>query len=168
VIRNGDKWFAPGVRWADVDISSPDLPRLLVERFEGFYFRPAESLLDRDHDFAAGVLLLSALDALARLLTGISGVGERFRSAAEEIGIDSSSSQQFYDFYRNGLLHEARIKSGACFDQSAVDLLQKIDGEIREPRHLEGCARAFIRIGEDVTRFQVDALPILRNGIEEQ
>jgi len=127
-------------------------------------------LLDRDHDFAAGVLLVSALDALARLLTGISGVGERFTSAAEEIGVDPLSSQQFYDFYRNGLLHEARIKLGACFDQDATGLLQKINREILvNPCVLLKAVRALsYELVEDVTRFQVNALPILRNDIEEQ
>lgn len=116
------------------------------------------------------MLLLSALDALARLLTGISGVGERFRSAAEEIGVESSSSRPFYDFYRNGLLHEARIKSGACFGQAAKEILQKIDGEILvNPGILSKAVRALsCKLVEDASRFQTVVLPILRNDIDEQ
>lgn len=169
MIKDGEKWFAPGVRWADVDIDSPDFSQLLVDRFEGFYFGPADFLLDRNHDFAAGVLLLSALDAMARLLTGIEGVGQRFRTAAEEIGIDRSRVQDFYDMYRNGLLHEGRIKSGACFDQEAKGLLEEINGEsVVNPRVLLKAVRAFSNeLVDNEPRFRAYALPLLVSDIQQ-
>jgi hypothetical protein len=117
-MRIGDiLYFAPGIRFEDIDLRSPDLPRQYRERITGFYIDPAEQCADSGHAFAAGVLLVSAIDALARLRSR-DGVGDRFKKFAREklpSFADENLAQRFYEDFRNGLVHEARLKNGAQF-----------------------------------------------------
>jgi hypothetical protein len=173
VIKEGEKWFAPGVRWGAVDVDAANFRDLIFRRFEGFYLAPAEELLHGGHDFAAGVLVLSAMDAVGRLWTAKTGnkaVGRRFRRAATLAGIESSFAHVFYDFYRNGLLHEARIKSGACFDQESTQLIRQDGAElIVNPRLLLAGVRALLqKLIDHPTRFEGRAVPMLRSDIEQR
>lgn len=164
----GEKWFAPDILWAAVDPAGADFPAQLERRFEGFYFGPAERLLKGNDDFAAGVLILCALDAIARLWTGNTAqVRARFIEVAEEMGIGCSSD--FYDFFRNGLVHEARIKRGACFDKGREDLIGEVGGEfIVNPRRLLGETRKLLKVLlNDDCRFSKNAMPLLRSDIDQ-
>jgi hypothetical protein len=82
--------------------------------------------------FAAGVLLLACIDALARMKTGMEKVGERFKDfARHELTSFSEGdrAERLYDAFRNGLIHEGRIKAGAQFSfdiESTVDVLQNV------------------------------------------
>jgi hypothetical protein len=95
---------------------------------EGFYLQPAELCADKNAAFAAGVLVLTCIDALARIQIG-GGVGQRFRQfAARELSSFRSGDKatRLYDDFRHGLVHEARIKRGAQFllqfDETIVEL----------------------------------------------
>lgn len=82
------------------------------------------------HAFAAGVLLVSCIDALARLRFGGS-VGHRFRQfARDELSSFASDglAARFYDEFRNGLVHEARIKQGGQFSLELQGTVQELDG----------------------------------------
>lgn len=110
-------YFAPGIRFVDIDLNGLGLPDQFKTRILGFYVSPAEECAQHHHAFAAGVLLVTCIDALARLKYG-GKVGDRFREFASEqlqsfsqVGLD----QRFYDDFRNGLVHEARLKRGAQF-----------------------------------------------------
>ncbi|WP_257388089.1 hypothetical protein [Tahibacter caeni] len=168
----GRKWFAPRIEWQEINVEHKKFPKQLRERFEGFYFVPAEQLLEKDNDFAAGVLILCALDAIARLWTGKPGqVGARFKEAAEAMGMSKGQAAQFYDGYRNGLIHEARIKSGACFDKSRGDLIGEVDGGVvANPRHLLRNARQLLDelLADSNHRFSKNALPLLRQDMAEE
>lgn len=169
----GKKWFAPGIEWREVDIDGEGFRDQLRHRFEGFYFEPAEQLLVAKNDFAAGVLILCAFDAIARLWTGKSlrgQVKERFEEAAAAMGVQKEYVSRFYDSYRNGLIHEARIKDGACFDKSRGDLIGEVDGGIVvNPRHLLGDARGLLdALLADSDRFSTNAMPLLRDDAAKQ
>ena len=63
-------------------------------------------------------MLVSCIDALARLKYRSNDVGRRFkRILTKELKSfgDSNIAQRFYDEVRNGLVHEARLKKGAQF-----------------------------------------------------
>jgi hypothetical protein len=63
--------FAPGITFADLDIINGErLPTQFRQRMAGFYLNPAIDLAVDDHAFAAGVLVVCAIDALALLNAG--------------------------------------------------------------------------------------------------
>lgn len=110
-------YFAPGIRFADLDLTGNRLPDQFRQRISGFYLKPAMYLADKRHTFAAGVLVICAMDALALLVTGSNSVGGRIESLCKRIpGLDSDGrSEMFTEDFRNGLVHEARIKNGSEF-----------------------------------------------------
>ena len=117
-MRIGDLiYFAPGVRFTEVDLNGAKLPGQFECRISGYYLDPADHCSERGEAFAAGLVLVSCIDGLARLQYG-GRVGERFRRFAQH---ELSSFQEepiarrFYEDFRNGLVHEARIKRGGQF-----------------------------------------------------
>lgn len=62
--------FAPGIRFADLDLEGTTLPTQYAARIEGYYLTPAERAAQQEDAFAAGLLVVAAIDAMARLLRG--------------------------------------------------------------------------------------------------
>jgi len=111
-------FFAPGIPFDQVDFFGAKLPDQLAARVRGFYLEPARLCAEKEHGFAAGTLLLACVDALARWKTGSPQVGERFKEFAEQelpSFSDPSCAERLYTAFRNGLIHEGRIKAGAQF-----------------------------------------------------
>ena len=121
-------FFAPGITFANVDTTGTTLAQQVGERIRGFYLRPVRSLVEGGHAFASGVMLVVAIDALARLETGSEKVGERFRDwcTAYLPSCTDPISKRFYEAFRNGLVHEARIKDGGEFSLEIKDTFQEI------------------------------------------
>ena len=116
-MRDGDiLYFAPKIRFREVHLNGSGLPNQYHERIIGFYVYPAEECAARGQAFASGVLLVNCIDALARLRHG-GGVGERFRwFACEELkSFSTPLADRLYEDFRNGLIHEARVKNGGQF-----------------------------------------------------
>jgi hypothetical protein len=110
-------YFAPGIRFDEVNFDGHELPDQFEQRIRGFYLGPASRAVEAGDAFAAGVLLVVCIDALARFQIG-GAVGERFKTfARKELAsfADEGRARDLYDMFRNGLVHEARIKSGAQF-----------------------------------------------------
>jgi hypothetical protein len=132
-------YFAPGIQFDQVDVDGPQLPEQFRRRMAGFYLEPAQECTRRGFAFAAGVLLVSCVDALARLRFG-DGVGKRFKKfAAEELQSFSRGdvADRFYDEFRNGLVHEARLKNGAQFSLETDATVRQCDGLLLvNPQHL--------------------------------
>jgi hypothetical protein len=121
-------YFAPKILFKEVDLDGCQLPNQFMHRVAGFYLKPANDCIKRGQAFAAGVLLVTAIDALARIRYGAKvRVANRFkRFAGEELQsfADGELAKKFYDQFRNGLVHEARLLNGAQFSletQSAVE-----------------------------------------------
>lgn len=111
-------YFTPGVRFVEVNYDGPDLPDLFARRMEGYFLYPARILNENNAAFGAGILLVCSIDALARFKYPGLGVGDRFRKfASEELKSFTASGddQRFYDDFRNGIVHESRIKAGSQF-----------------------------------------------------
>jgi hypothetical protein len=110
-------YFAPGVRFSDLDLTGVRLPSQFRLRIHGFYLEPASSLARSGHVFAAGVLVVCALDALAQMKTGSTGVRERITAICRSIPdlAEHDNAAKFCEHFRNGLVHEARIKNGSEF-----------------------------------------------------
>jgi hypothetical protein len=123
-MREGDDlFFAPGVRFGDVDLSGPDLAEQYRVRINGFYLVPAQLCVERGYAFAAGLLLVSTIDFMAGLHHSAEdladrGVGADFRRFARhklQSFRSGDLAQRLYDEFRNGLAHEARIKNAGEF-----------------------------------------------------
>lgn len=117
-MRIGDRlFFAPGIRFDEVDFESHELPNQFRQRIRGYYLEPAAKAVAAGDAFAAGILLVVCIDALARFQVG-GQVGDRFETfARNELASFSAESRarELYETFRNGLVHEARIKFGAQF-----------------------------------------------------
>ena len=125
-------FFAPGITFDQVDFSGEELPDQFEHRVRSFYLKPAAVCVEAGFAFAAGVLLLACVDALARMKTGMKKVGKRFRKFARDDLTSFSEgdrAERLYDAFRNGLIHEGRIKDGAQFSfdyQSTVEEMQGV------------------------------------------
>ena len=123
-MREGDDlFFAPGVRFAEVALSGPELVDQLRRRIDGFYLTPARLCIDHGHAFAAGLLIVSTIDFLAGLHHSAQALKTR------NVGADFCTfvrsklpsfasrdvAQRLYNEFRNGLTHEARIKNAGEF-----------------------------------------------------
>jgi hypothetical protein len=130
-MKNGDLlYFAPGLRFNHVGFDH-GLPKQVKHRLTGFYLKPAEDCCDRDQAFAAGVLIVSCIDAVARLQIG-GRVGDRFKCFACR-QLPSCRAQgmahRLYEDFRNGLVHEGRLKNGAQFSLEPSETIEQ-KGEI--------------------------------------
>lgn len=139
-MRIGDiLYFAPGIKFSDLDISGRKLPEQFDSRIRGFYLEPVNAMERSGHAFASGLLLVSCIDALARLeLSG--GVGARFctwvRDELQSFG-NIEIAHRFYDEFRNGLVHEARIKNGGQFSLEQSKTVDTASGVLSiNPQHL--------------------------------
>jgi hypothetical protein len=141
-------YFAPGVRFGEVDLDGHKFPEQFGRRIDGFYIEPAEECAKCGYAFAAGVLLVTCIDALARLRSG-GGVGERFcRFAGKELHSfgDRELAKRFYEEFRNGLVHEGRLKKGGQFSLETGATVEQT-GEILlvNPKYLANEVRAALR-----------------------
>jgi len=120
-------FFAPGIefkelKWEDID----SLTYAFSQRIEGFYLEPTRILLDSGQAFGSGVLCATIIDFLAAFSENTTAnVGQRYeRWLKQNMGEfnqpnpdDKSTSlaKRFYDEFRNGLVHEGRIKNAGQF-----------------------------------------------------
>lgn len=153
-------YFAPGIKFGEADLNGPKLPEQLERRIDEFYIEPAVECASRGHAFAAGVLLVNCIDALARFRYG-DGVGERFRKfTREELCSfkDDQFTKRFYREFRNGLVHECRLKNGGQFSLETGMTVQQAGGILLvNPRYLAMEVRAALRTYIDLLeRDQVE------------
>lgn len=123
-------YFAPGLRLDQVDLDDDRLPGYLHQRLTGYYIEPAQICVAAGYAFAAGALLVSCIDALARYQYG-GKVGIRFKRFCSTFLPSFSAPElaaRFYADFRNGLVHEARLKRGGQFSLEAGVVAQEIHG----------------------------------------
>jgi hypothetical protein len=119
-MRIEDKlYFSPGVTFSQLDLSGEKLAGQVKNRIDYFFLKPVGLLLEKKYSFAAGVILVSCIDYLAKICyPSTTGVGERIKKWCKEQlpSFNPDSSQLFYEHFRNGLVHEAMIKNGGEFN----------------------------------------------------
>ncbi len=112
-------YFAPGIKFSELDFSdSLRIVNQFNKRIYGYYLDPAKILLESKNAFAGGLLLVSAIDALSLFIFDKKKVKTRFIKFCNEYlfyKFDEPISNLFFDDFRNGLVHEARIKNGGEF-----------------------------------------------------
>jgi hypothetical protein len=97
---------------------------------------PTKKLNEDKKTFATGVLCGATIDFLARIETGSDKVGERFEywvrnniNQLNKPNPDNTSqtlAYRFYDEFRNGLIHEGRIKNESQFSYEYPNELVKL------------------------------------------
>lgn len=94
------------------------------DRINGFYLGAIKKLNEDNDAFAAGLLCVTTMDVLSRLKSNIEEVRKRYvHWLATEIpefaqrlpGKKQLLADLFYKQFRNGLVHEGRIKDGGQF-----------------------------------------------------
>jgi hypothetical protein len=176
-MREGDDlFFAPGVRFSDVDLGGIRLPEQYRARIEGFYLRPAGLCTEAGHAFAAGLLIVSTIDFMAGFhhsaedLPG-RAVGADFREfARRELRSFGSGNlaQRLFDDFRNGLSHEARIKCAGEFSFDRPYTVRVVSGRLCiNPAHLlreveEALERQMAQLAENAVK-RMDAAERLRS-----
>jgi hypothetical protein len=159
-VRIGDDlFFAPDVRFPDVRLDDPILVDQLERRVDGFYFEPALLCVEHKFAFGAGLLIVSAIDFLAGLHHSAGslenrGVGNDFRRFVRDYVPSLGTGtlpQRFFDEFRNGLSHEARIKNAGEFSLNWSQTVRVEGGRLCiNPRYLLEEAKAGLgkRLGE--------------------
>ena len=123
-MKVGDQvFFAPGIRFRDLDLDGTRIPEQYGARIEAYYLIPAREAANAGHAFAAGVLALTAIDAMAKVYFGPNRPNRQVRSDFELFVqsllpsfVEPASARILYDKFRNGLVHEARLKDGCQFE----------------------------------------------------
>jgi len=164
-------YFSPTYKYSDINWDDRDnLIKAFKDRLEGFYFKPAKELNRSEHSFAAGVICVTTIDSLARIETGSDLVGERYElwlksniKQFDEVNPDDLSQTlacRFYKEFRNGLVHEGRIKNAgqfSCCCDKLITLEQTV--MIINPHHLLKSIKNSFSIyiedlEKDVTKFE--------------
>lgn len=118
-------FFAPGIRAIDIDFDNKEQIIVAFEsRVNNFYLEPANQLNESQHAFAAGVILMTAIDAIMyynrHTKNPISDFFETlpaFRNYFHDMGEEEirKAAYRIEDHFRNGLIHEGRIKNCGQF-----------------------------------------------------
>lgn len=122
--------FSPNVKVTDIDLDDPE--SIIVafdDRIRHYYFEPARILTKNANPnlaFASGTITITAIEAITNMFWA-GGVGQRFRTFVSRFpdlhdGTRSVFSTKFYDDFRNGLVHEGRIKKSGQFSHDYQSL----------------------------------------------
>jgi hypothetical protein len=170
--RIGDElYFAPGIPFAAVDLQFGGLPNQFYQRIVGFYLNPAIKLAQARHDFAAGILAVCAADALGGFITGASGSTERIVGFIRAIpGLeDEGIARLFVDHFRNGLVHEARVKDGGEFSMEVPRVALRRGSSLAvNPRLLADSVHARLSEYRDRLNGNTDELKALKRKIRRR
>ena len=179
-------YFSKNFKTAYLDLDNgEELLYAFIDRVEEFYLKPAEELDDEWHAFAKGVLVLTAIDFIGKYFIGGANsyrIKEFCRGLQSFEGLDSKTVEiaisTINDSYRNGLIHEGRIKNLGQFSYDFSELIERSDSysminprifleEVRYRFHL--LAKSIEASTHDLERFrqrifsdfkpEIDALP---------
>jgi hypothetical protein len=112
-------YFSPSFKFKDIDWNNKDqLIEAFRDRVCGFYLTPAEYLNSKKNGFATGLLCVVTIDFLARIAIRM-GPGPRIKEWIEgnikEFKGKNHMCKKFLEDFRNGLVHEGRIKNVGQF-----------------------------------------------------
>jgi hypothetical protein len=162
-------FFAPRVPFHTVDTGSPSLILHFCLRIEGYYLSPAVELASHRDAFPAGVLLVSAVDALARYDPRCTDPVTRYTDwLAREMPSfgDPLHARRFYNDFRCGLVHEARIKNGCEFSTAIRKTLHLEDGVmVINPQYFHAEAVSALASFSDYLGRDAGAFTTFRNRI---
>lgn len=138
-------YFSPVFRFSDLDVGDREkLVEALRDRLMGFYLAPASRLVDTGDAFAAGLLCCAAVGFVA-LCAGDDHPEIWLCKNIGEFRGDKKLANRFWKCFRDGLVHEGRVRAFGQFSLEFPHLLN-IDGPalVVNPRMLlEAIQKAF-------------------------
>ena len=143
--REGELYYSPSYKFEDLKkaINNGDKDKIIImfkERVKELYLKPARLLIEHAKEdrnmgfvFSAGLICVSVIDFLGRFYMGCPEKDVRSRFICWLLSymrppFDGYSANRFYEDFRNGLVHECRIKNGGEFSLSIQKPLVKREG----------------------------------------
>lgn len=114
-------YFAPGLKVVDFDITNKEqVIQGFQSRINAYYLSPASKLNELEDAFASGVVLMTSIDAITYYSIGGNNRIKDFMAQCPLIANFTEAERKrivkvFDDYFRNGLIHEGRIKNGCQF-----------------------------------------------------
>lgn len=168
----GDIYINPNTKWSKVNTDDIDgLISQYYERIKSYYIAPIHQLFsDKDrlqnYGFAAGVLLFSTIDAVGTFQTKRKGFENKFlefiKDEKEFMILDTADkvriSKIISDDFRNGLIHNGRIKNAYAFSFESGNLFYLTKNTlIINPLNLLGCVERNVDIYFKMLKDNADA-----------
>ena len=141
--REGELYYSPSCKFEDlkkaIDNGDKDIIIMFKERVKELYLEPARLLIEHAKEdrnmgfvFSAGLICVSVIDFLGRFYMGCpeKDVGSRFICwllSYMRPPFNGYLAKRFYEDFRNGLVHECRIKNGGEF---SLNKGETIKGEV--------------------------------------
>ncbi len=135
-------YFSKCIKFSDLDLDNiKHTVNAFQTRVEEFYLCPARNLLKNKYAFAGGVLCCACIDFLAHYSSSntYNRVGDRFKqwlrknipqfADKDQRNPPQTRARSFYCDFRNGLVHEGRVKNLSQFSLEN-DQLIKIEGRV--------------------------------------
>ena len=168
--REGKLLYTPSCTFEDLKkaIDNGDkekIIRMFKERVEELYLKPAKLLIEKAEDtgeskadrnknmgfvFSAGLICVSVIDFLGRYYMGCPKKDVRCRFICWLLSymrppFNKYLANKFYKDFRNGLVHECRIKNGGEFSLNEEVVIKKSDGFliVNPKKLLDEIQRAF-------------------------
>lgn len=143
--------------------------QMFKQRVKELYLDPAKYLIEgakKDKNigfvFSAGLICVSAIDFLGRFYAGCpkNDVKNRFVCwilTYMRPPFDGNLATKFYDDFRNGLVHECRIKNGGEFTLEIKEVVELNGKYLRvNPKNLRDLiSKGFEKYVEDIKRNEV-------------
>lgn len=133
-MRIGDTvYFAPNYTFTQLLTDPPEkVVDAYEKRIKEYYLVPAEILNQNQKAFGAGVLCMTAIDAIAKYEIGGSS-SSRFKEWISNLQdfnkLEWKYIERIYKEFRNGLVHEGRIKNAGQFTydiKKAVEIRNEV------------------------------------------
>lgn len=118
---DNEVYFAYGLRAKDINFDNRQgLIDAFYRRIVDYYITPTKMLISHQHAFAAGVLVSALIDAIGTYsIAKDDRIKELLKSLEypKDTKVDAipKFAKEFDDNFRNGLIHEGRIKAGGQF-----------------------------------------------------
>ncbi len=134
---NNHLYFSPKYKFLDLNFDdNGNLIKAFKDRMNGFYIEPTLQLNKEKRGFATGVLCVATIDYLSKFFYKkdskrfIKLLKEKFKGFEnpDPNRYERTLANRFYDEFRNGLIHEGRIKNAGQFSYD-FDKIIKIDKE---------------------------------------
>lgn len=142
------------------------LIKAFKDRVETFYIQPAELLSKNELGFAVGILCITTIDFLSkfkfddgkRLVKWIKEYIDDFNQPNPD-NSNQTYADRFYDEFRDGLIHEGRIKNAGQFSYECQEIVKVKEGVMEvNPKKLLSVIKNFFsnfitQIKEDDEKF---------------
>ncbi len=157
-------YFSPQFRFSQLNFDDTNmLVRAFQDRVEGFYLQPAARSLKANDAFAGGLVCCAAVELIAKV-SGKEHPSTWLQRNVAGFGADDKLAGRFWNYFRDGLAHEGRVKSYGQFSgQFSLELPAMLTtiGNVLVVNPLlllEAVQAAFQRYCEQMNSGQADML----------